>query len=100
GRHPCRRHRAYFPLPTTRRSGPSRNSGRSKVRTRSIDHSGSKYQQKAETAQALKKRILAAAQTSFLPEAERDILMEQLRKDLGIKNIDTTQTESLVIPTP
>jgi adenosine deaminase len=32
----------------------------------------------------LKERILAAAQASFLPESERVILMEQLRKELGI----------------
>ena len=32
----------------------------------------------------LKERILAAAQASFLPEADRVKLMEQLRKELGI----------------
>ncbi len=32
----------------------------------------------------LKERILAAAQASFLPEAERDKLMGQLRKELGL----------------
>jgi len=32
----------------------------------------------------LKERILAAAQASFLPEAERDKLMEQLRKELSM----------------
>ncbi len=32
----------------------------------------------------IKERILAAAQAGFLPEAERDILMEQLRKELGM----------------
>jgi adenosine deaminase len=32
----------------------------------------------------LKERILAAAQASFLPKAERDILMEQFRKELSI----------------
>ncbi len=32
----------------------------------------------------LKERILAAAQASFLPEAERDKLMGQLRKELGV----------------
>jgi adenosine deaminase len=32
----------------------------------------------------LKERILAAAKASFLPEAERGKLMEQLRKELSI----------------
>ena len=32
----------------------------------------------------LKERILAAAQASFLPEAEREALIEQLSKELGI----------------
>ena len=32
----------------------------------------------------LKARILAAAQASFLPEAERGKLMDQLRKELSI----------------
>jgi hypothetical protein len=36
----------------------------------------------------VKERILAAAQASFLPEAERDILREQLLTELGIWKVE------------
>jgi len=39
----------------------------------------------------LQERILAAGKASFLPEDERDILIDQLRKELGILRLEPTK---------